>query len=584
MEIALTSTKRSRLYKYVAVFFVALIGTVLVLKIKHFSQLLIPFEYHGDALFYLMTIKSIVTNGWYLTDPSIGAPGGHSLADFPMADGLNYLIIKFLSLFTSNWALIFNLFFLLTFPLIAISALFVLKRLGLNTPLAITASLLFTWLPFHYIRGENHLFLSAYYIVPLAIWLTLLLYQQRVFLADRKRVFWLLFLCLLIGSTGVYYAFFTCFFLLIAGLIATHTKRSLWPLGQAAILIGAISTAIILNILPTLIYHRHHGENPKAAHRSQYESEKYGLKIAQLVLPIDHSRIALFAKLKRHYNHYGVLINENATASLGLIGSTGLIFLLVWVFRKNREESHLSTLSHLNLCALLLATVGGFSSLFALFVSPSIRAYNRISVFIAFFALTAFFLCLQNWIEKKQLKTAAIWQLSLFLLLLGLFDQTSPHYSLTKRLAANQKKLQQDQGEISQIEALLAPKSMVFQLPYLPFPESGPVHNLDNYDLFRAPLFSQHLKWSFGAIRGREIDAWQKTTSALAAKQMLEQLIAMGFSGLYLNRHGYSDHGEAKQLELSCLLDRPTFESDNIFFWDLNCDRSKSAKNAKEAP
>ncbi len=570
MEVAAIFAEKNSLRKYLAVIFLSIIGVVIILKLWKLEFLSIPFAYRADSLFYLMSIKSIVTSGWYLTDPSIGVPDGYLMADYPMSDGLNYLLIKCFSLFTSNWALISNLFYLMTFPLTAGIALFVFRQIGLSYPLSLTASLLFTYLPYHFQRGTQHLFLSAYYMVPVAIYLSILIYQQRFSLSDKKRLLLYLFLCLLIGASGIYYAFFCCFFLLIAGLIASSYKRQLKSLFHASLLIGTICCAVIVNLLPTLIYHSRHQSNSKVAQRLQCESEMYGLKIVQLVLPINDSRITLFKKLKRSYNNHAILVNENSTASLGLIGSAGFLILLVQIFRKKQEEeTSLNALSHLSLCGLLLATIGGFSSLFALVVSPSIRGYNRISVFLGFFALAAAFLILQKWIDRKRIQTKVVWQISFLLLALGIYDQTSSSFALPKKLAKIKQELKQDQNEICHIEALLPKSSLVFQLPYLPFPEGGNVHAVYDYDPFRAPLFSRHLKWSYGAMRGRATDQWQKMASESPVEQMLEQIVAMGFSGLYLNRNGYLDQGQEMQTQISALLDTPAFVSDTVLFWDL---------------
>ena len=43
---------------------------------------------------------------------------------------------------------------------------------GLARP-AIFAALLYTFLPYHFVRGEHHLFLAAYFTVPLAVLMTL---------------------------------------------------------------------------------------------------------------------------------------------------------------------------------------------------------------------------------------------------------------------------------------------------------------------------------------------------------------------------------------------------------------------------
>src|SRR5262249_34041228 len=97
--------------------------------------------------------------------------------------------------------------------------------------------------------------------------------------------------------------------------------------------------------------------------------------------------------------------------------------------------------------------------------------------------------------------------------------------------------------------------AMVFQLPYMPFPECGPGHNLKDYELLRPYLHSTRLRWSHGAIKGRETDEWQKMVAALPAPDMLERLIASGFSGLYIDRRGYADRGAALEAALTRLLD-----------------------------
>ena len=60
-----------------------------------------------------------------------------------------------------------------TFPLAALTAFLVLRRLGVGPPGAFAASVLFALLPYHFLRGEDHLFLAAYWAVPLGCFLVL---------------------------------------------------------------------------------------------------------------------------------------------------------------------------------------------------------------------------------------------------------------------------------------------------------------------------------------------------------------------------------------------------------------------------
>src|SRR5271156_2446348 len=146
------------------------------------GDLALPLRYSpvDDTKFYLMLIKGIVDHGWYSSNSSLGAPFGQRLVDYPQgADSLNLLLIRFLALFSSNPALIINLFFLATFALTGFTAHLVLRALGVSGPSAGVAAVLFSVLAYHFFRGESHLFLSAYYAIPLAAYLFLRVLGDR---------------------------------------------------------------------------------------------------------------------------------------------------------------------------------------------------------------------------------------------------------------------------------------------------------------------------------------------------------------------------------------------------------------------
>ena len=98
-------------------------AVVLVLHLWD-ADLGIPFAGAGDALFFQMLVKDTLDHGWLLTNPDLGWPLGQQLYDYPVAgaDGLHVVAIKVLGLFSSNPAWVLNAYFLLSFPLVAISA------------------------------------------------------------------------------------------------------------------------------------------------------------------------------------------------------------------------------------------------------------------------------------------------------------------------------------------------------------------------------------------------------------------------------------------------------------------------------
>jgi phosphoglycerol transferase len=178
-------------------------------------------------LFYQLVVKGTLDHGWLLDNSSLGAPEGLNLRDVPTSDhNFYFLLLRLIGFLTADYALVLNLFFALSFPLTVISSLAVWRHFGLSWLPAILGSLLYTFLPFHFMRGQHHLFLSAYYVVPLTVLVVLWVCSEKLWregqeqgwlrtnLRDHKFIISLL-ICVLVASTGTYYAFFACFLLLV---------------------------------------------------------------------------------------------------------------------------------------------------------------------------------------------------------------------------------------------------------------------------------------------------------------------------------------------------------------------------------
>ena len=553
-----------KLGEYILAAAVCLLAVTAVMELWR-SDLRIPFTYTGDSLVYSTFIKGIVDNGWYFHNALVGAPSGLHMYDFPLPDNFHFLLIKLLSLFSSHHGLILNLFFLLTFPLTTWTSLYVFRHFGISYLPSLLGSLLYTFIPYHFFRGEGHLFYAAYYLVPLMVLVILWTYfgtlqlikpgtgRPSLNFRNFKAIFSLI-VAVLIASSGAYYSFFGCFLLLVVGLIALIQKRDVYPLVTAVILVGVISITTVVNLSPHIGYLREHG-NPQSMARSAQEAERFGLKIAQMLLPISGHRVSYLAKLKHDYSH-APLTNENNNASLGFVGAIGFFLLLgALVINRDPRDELLLALSKLNLAALLLATIGGFGSLFALLISPHIRSYNRISIYIAFFCVFGVVVVLDGF-GRRRVKTKqgriVFGVVVCVLLVLGILDQTSKFFVPDYR-GLKAEWIDQDDF-VTRAEQTVPSGSMVFQLPYISFPEAPPVHGMLDYDHLKAYLHSKSLRWSYGAIRGREGDEWQKSVASLAVPEFLQSLAFAGFNGVYLDRHGYEDKGAAIELELATAL------------------------------
>ena len=479
-----------------------------------------------------------------------------------------------------------NIFYLLTFLLVSLGAFYSLRALGITPFSACCASLLYTFLPYHFLRGTGHLLLCSYFMVPIVLSFILRLLHdpepvipktnQETKSFFRSPILWGgIIICALASSTGIYYAFFSCYFLTIAFLILFVTKTNTHRAKIALFFITIISAGVIANFTPSILHRTKNGKNPAAVKRAHADSEVYALKITQLIFPNATHRNNRLARFMTHYNANSPLINENNTASLGIAGTIGFLALLIWLFVSTKMSSAHPLLAHLsamNLAAIFLGTVGGGGALFGWLISPQIRAYNRISVFIAFFCIAFLAYAVDRLLERSSsirfVKPISLIAVSA-LTALALIEQTSPSfvppYHVSKAASVAAK------NYFTQIEKRLPPGSMIFQLPYMPFPETSPVFNVADYELLVPYLHTEQLHWSYGSMKGRQGDVWQREAAAKPLPDFLKSIYSAGFRGLLLNRNGYPDNGVSMIRDLSRLLNTTPIQ-DNVtpyVFFDL---------------
>jgi phosphoglycerol transferase len=93
-----------------------------------------------------------------------------------------------------------------------------------------------------------------------------------------------------------------------------------------------------------------------------------------------------------------------------------------------------------------------------------------------------------------------------------------------------------------------------------------------DYDPLRGYLHSTNLRWSYGAIGGRHTDAWLRDLESRPIEDIAEGAAAAGFSGIYLDRAGYSDRAAELESRLRALLARqPIVSTDGRYaFYELS--------------
>ena len=510
----------------------------------------VPFSYSGDGTLNLTLIKTVMEQGWFYENPRLGAPSGQELYDYPVlsGDGLHVVFFWLAGLFTGDASLVMNLFFVLTFPVTAVVTYFVLRRLAVGPEVALVIALLYTLAPYHFMRGEVHLFLAAYYVVPIGAYLALSVLDGRCRIGPATAA---LAALVALASGSFYYSAFTVLLVAVAAVLRFLVSRDRRAFLAGGFVVGVILAVSLVQLAPTIVYRAKHGTNEEVAKRYWFESENYSLRLTQLLLPVDGHRIDALASRRAEYTEQ-IPQNEGRAATLGIVASVGFLWLLGVVLLAVVGAwpgviAPYRGLAALTVTAVLVGTTGGLATLLAV-AWPQIRAWNRLSIFIAFFALLAIALLLES--LRPRLPALGFGALLAGLLVLGALDQTSaffipPHSGLAADYRA-------DQAWYRSVEDGLPEGASVVQLPHEPFPEP-PLGPRPIYEPAKAYLQTSDLRWSWGAMRGRP-DDWSAQYATRPAAELVPAAREAGFAAIVVDKLAYPDGGAATEADLRTVL------------------------------
>ena len=266
-----------------------------------------PWVRGGDADFYLMLARSLGEHGSYMHNPNLGWPVGQDLADLPHgSDNLHLLILRFFAVLTGGPASAVNLFFIATFAAVAFTAHLALRKLGFSRISSGAGAFVYAFAPYHFIRGEGHLLLSGYEMVPIGVLLALMLFEEplpllrvdgrRGFDLRRRRTWLVVLAAVVLATTGPYYFVFSMLLVALAAACHALNARNWRPVIAGLVVIGVGVVSFAVNVAPSLLNLLRHGANPSVAQRSPFETQLYGLKIYQLFIPREGHRIDQFQR------------------------------------------------------------------------------------------------------------------------------------------------------------------------------------------------------------------------------------------------------------------------------------------------
>ena len=560
----------------------------------------VPFQYahmqgddEEDATLDLMLIKNVHETGWFSTNPKLNAPFAQHWDEWPMGgDLLAYTIKKGIVEVTGDVPLTFNLFWLLTFPLTALAAFPVLRKLRVSWSAALVSAVLFSLAPYHFRNGAGHENLAFYVGIPIIVLLCLRILGPDHALPSTSelrhraawwRLRWMLLGTALIALTGIYYLAFLLTLLAISAVIAMLAGRGGGRVVVAGVFAATGLVASTLANFPTLIFRARNTANLLGVpDRRLGVSELYPLRLVELMSPVTAHRFGPFAWVADHLDAPSQ--RGLGTAMLGLAAGIGFGAALVATLRRAigrtdaRSWNFEARIGVLIVAALVLGVGGGLSRALELVGLSGIRAWTRIAIVIAFASIVVFGRLLDRLrvrllARRKPRRRLAWTSVAALILVVGILDQASP--ALLPHPKARAELWRRDAAFVATLERQLPRNAMVFQLPVADFPEHGSVGEMSAHDDIKAGyLHSRTLRWSAGGIRGRSGE-WQWPAARRSTRSLVRGLAALGFSAITLNRDGFRRHGDARVRHLTQLLGPPIADDAvHLLAWEIGGARS----------
>jgi phosphoglycerol transferase len=505
----------------------------------------------GDGLTNYATAKGFIDGLNGTVNPYLGAPHGVSIFAVPSLDIIYLGTIALIAIIAQNGIFAVNFIFFLGFGLAFASSFWVLKKRSSPKLLNVILSLSFAFIPEHWAR-QSHVALTMYWTIPLSVYFCVLLgtnaFDKKYKKTTNKQKELLKFFLILIFLTfqGSYYSFFTLFFagsvLLLNFISSKEVYKVSLSIFLAQVLFFLSATTIIARISIG------QGTNLAIFQRATWESILYGGQIPYLFLPWPGSGIPGASRVQ------ALLVNAYPGSNEFQIWSAALISLISFaifcsailyiskgklVAKKKTVELQIYQMFFLG---FFLYISGGIGFLIAI-VEPQLRAWNRVSFFLAFLSIV----WLVEQVPKIKLfiksipflskRISLIEPVTYFLLLsLVLVDQ------FPIGLKIQPLNYRQNQEEIRSFSATLdnyLPKDcVVMQIPAAKFPEMLPIEKMADYDLLYPYLFTKNIKFSYGSIKGSAHSSWQELLPKSYSTAFIELLAANSFCGLMWDRNG----------------------------------------------
>ena len=504
----------------------------------------VPLEYgqkgaDGDATGVLAQIKA-ASQGEFTpllvkNVSRLGAPYYANWSDNPITEEWQYFLPGVLARFIGVFAA--ANFAVLLAQVLACVCFYITARLsGCKWWWAFAGGITFGFAQFALARSVHHLMVVNYWHVPFCVLIAGWITRNEMGETRGGRYLFALLASFVVGMQHPYY---TNMFLQLTllGAFYQYFRQGWKPMLQAGGIVASAAFGFFLMNLDTFVYRFLHGPNTGALVRPYIWLELSALKFMDLLMPPpDHALLGGLGQA--YYKMVAFPCEVPPSCYLGLLGIACLVWLVVVSVRRLMVTGRNLPLEAWQvLWILAYSAVGGLNCLAGVLGVTLFRSSTRFCIFI----LPILLLFALKRLSKKKFDAEIGAVLAGICALVALWDQTPPMTS-DARIAEDARLVESDRALAQQLDARLPKGAMIFQLPVMEYPES-PAPGMPSYDHFRLYLHSEHLRFSFGGVKGRP---WLEWTQHLGQSlpEVVHAIERYGFAAVYVNRNGFQDKGE----------------------------------------
>lgn len=465
--------------------------------------------------------------------PELGAPGEGNWNDWPITEELPIFAIGLLARIVGIFAAL-NIALLSCHLLAGLTFYCVARYRGANIGWSFAAAIVFGLASYIFSQSPDHVLVALCWHVPLFIVVWDQFFDDKTSTSRLKQFWFGIGVAILTGLQMPYYAAIFAQLVLLSALISFARTRNSYRLVLGVVLLGATGITFALMNLDTWLYQWRFGPNPDALVRPYQWLEVYGLKLVDLITPPLNHHWQVFRNFADWRMHAQILHDEGSY--FGLLGIAALLLLCTVAISALLADKHQEVPNGFwqVLWVFVFFTTGGLNAVFGLAGFTFLRASCRFSVVILVIAL----LFSSQWLSRHCRKLFVVLLAPVIVTAIAIADQV-PMKASAEQKATIARQILSDRKFVADIEEVLPSGAMIFNLPIMDFPEA-PLQNLSAYDHLRPYLYSTHLRFSFGNVKGRDPGNWQKSLLARPWADAIYEIEQHGFSAIYINQSAYS--------------------------------------------